>query len=681
MALSYELISQFAKVINSNKKQSTESTVYGTVVTDNSGNKYVKLDGSDQLTPLTDENRPDVDTSTATADKGDRVSVLIKDHTATVTGNVSSPSVQKQEFDSTVSEIKEFDTLIGDKVQTNEGYIKQLETDKANVGDLTAATARIAELEADNVTINESLTAANAEITSLKTTKLDADTADLKFATIDNLQATTAKVDGLSATHAEFETATANKFTAMDATIKKLDAEKITAEQIEGKYANIDFTNISEAAVEKIFSDSGIIKDLVVSEGHITGELVGVTIKGDLIEAGTLKADRLVVKGSDGIYYKLNIESGATTSEEVSEEDLQNGLHGDAIIAHTITAEKIQVDDLIAFGATIGSFNIGTNSLYSGVKESIDNTTRGIYFDTDGQAYIGDANNYLKFYKDSDGNYKLAISAESMIFSSSKKTVTEVIDEVTNLSTRIGNLEVNNESIVASVSTIETLNNKINDVDENTNSRLSYLEEKAELTLTEDAVNIQIDKKLQNGVDKVETSTGFRFDDEGLSISKSGTSIETQITENGMYVNNHERYSISDYLPYTRITMGGEEVAEDFYCSRYYIPITSPTITFINDMSSDTGYNVFYDEYQIPITTFSNATGTVEVPSNAVWFKLSWTNNANLEVFASHDTMLTANKDGVDAKNLRATTYLIIGNRSRFENYGDDRTGCFWIGG
>ena len=44
--------------------------------------------------------------------------------------------------------------------------------------------------------------------------------------------------------------------------------------------------------------------------------------------------------------------------------------------------------------------------------------------------------------------------------------------------------------------------------------------------------------------------------------------------------------------------------------------------------------------------------------------------------------VLTANNNGVDAKNLRATTYLIIGNNSRFEDYlNKTRTGCFWIGG
>ena len=47
---------------------------------------------------------------------------------------------------------------------------------------------------------------------------------------------------------------------------------------------DIDFSNIGVAAIEKLFTDSGIIGGLVVSEGHITGRLVGVTIVGDLID-------------------------------------------------------------------------------------------------------------------------------------------------------------------------------------------------------------------------------------------------------------------------------------------------------------------------------------------------------------------------------------------------------------
>ena len=50
-------------------------------------------------------------------------------------------------------------------------------------------------------------------------------------------------------------------------------------------------------------------------------------------------------------------------------------------------------------------------------------------------------------------------------------------------------------------------------------------------------------------------------------------------------------------------------------------------------------------------------------------------------VYRNNDAMLTANNQGVNAVNLHATTYLIIGNNSRFEDMGSSRTGCFWIGG
>ena len=52
-----------------------------------------------------------------------------------------------------------------------------------------------------------------------------------------------------------------------------------------------------------------------------------------------------------------------------------------------------------------------------------------------------------------------------------------------------------------------------------------------------------------------------------------------------------------------------------------------------------------------------------------------------MTVYKSDEAVLTANNLGVDAVNLHATTYLIIGTKSRFEDYGSSRTGCFWIGG
>ncbi len=43
------------------------------------------------------------------------------------------------------------------------------------------------------------------------------------------------------------------------------------------------------------------------------------------------------------------------------------------------------------------------------------------------------------------------------------------------------------------------------------------------------------------------------------------------------------------------------------------------------------------------------------------------------------ENVLTANDAGVQAFNLHARTYLIVGTHSRFEDYGTDRTACFYV--
>ena len=55
--------------------------------------------------------------------------------------------------------------------------------------------------------------------------------------------------------------------------------------------------------------------------------------------------------------------------------------------------------------------------------------------------------------------------------------------------------------------------------------------------------------------------------------------------------------------------------------------------------------------------------------------------NTGMYVNRGGDNILSANNEGVDAINLRSRQFLIIGNNSRFENYGSGRTACFFIGG
>lgn len=83
MNLSSSLVSRFAKAIKTKEKKA-ETTLYGTIVEDG-GSLYVKLDGSEYLTPVS---------TTVDSLPGERVTVLIKNHEAIVTGNISSPAAR-----------------------------------------------------------------------------------------------------------------------------------------------------------------------------------------------------------------------------------------------------------------------------------------------------------------------------------------------------------------------------------------------------------------------------------------------------------------------------------------------------------------------------------------------------------------------------------------------------------
>ena len=354
MGLSNDLLSQFAKLTKTTKQKNKETTVYGTVK-EYDNKLYVQIDGSDLLTP----------TSTTTDMKnGERVVVQIKDHSATIIGNMTSPSATTTNVNNMSNDINANNVTIYNRLDAAEADIEKLQADIINVTNLEAI---------------------NAEITNLKTTKLDANTASITYATIQSLNSSNAEIN-------------------------KLKTDKMDAATANATYANINFANINMASVENLFTKSGIIKDLTVNETNITGELVGVTIKGDLIQANTIVANKLITKGEDGLYYKLNTDGVKVEAEQTN----YNSLNGSVITTKSITATKINVTDLVAFGATIGGFKLTENSIYSGVKESVDNTTNGIYLDKEGQISFGDANNFIKYYKDQNGDYKLDISSENL---------------------------------------------------------------------------------------------------------------------------------------------------------------------------------------------------------------------------------------------------------------------------
>ena len=404
MALSTDLISQFVKITNDNKKTSKETTVKGTVA---ENGRYVILDGSSVLTPVS---------TTSSVKTGDRVTVLIKDHSAVITGNLSSPSSRVDDLDDMRDEISEFEILMAYEISTDELHaiqatIENLKTTAAKITTLESVTALITAIESQYANIKhitgDDIAAITANIESLR-----AMFGSFTDVSAEDLYAANAELDNLNAYNAEFTYVSAQKLKAMYGDIKELDAEKLSAKDAAIQYVKIDFANIDKAWFEELYARSGLIENVTIGDGTITGYLVGVTIKGDLIETNTLVADKLVIKGDDGLYYKLNTDGVKTEAEQTD----YNSLNGSVITAKSITATKISVSDLVAFDATIGGFNITDGAIYSGVKETIDNATPGLFLGKDGQISLGDGTNYLKYYRDEEGNYKLEISAESILF-------------------------------------------------------------------------------------------------------------------------------------------------------------------------------------------------------------------------------------------------------------------------
>lgn len=472
MALSHEVVSQFAKLVDNKPKKDEGVTVKGTykIIGDI---EYVQLDGSDVLTPVE---------STVEAKTGERVQVLIKDHFATVTGNISSPAARSkdvkdladtvdeqgntiQQMDNTIIQqgnsiiqmntsinqhettINQHDTKInqqGDQiVSINNTIISQGNSIEANHNAIIAQGNTIDEM-------NDTITSHGNSITSMNNTiqqhdnKINQNSNTIsqqgntitqqgnKITEIDNTvktqgntivaQGNTIDAHGTQlTTHGSQITILNSGFVIKDGVLTGLSevvVNKLKSDTLDTGYAKIDFANIKMAAVQKLFTESGIIKDLIVQEGAITGELVGVTLKGDLIEAGTLVADKLVIKGSDGLYYKLN-----TTGETVeAEQTIENSLNGSVITAKSITASKIQVTDLVAFGATIGGFDISDDSIHSHLKLDIDSPNNGLFLGSDGQMALGNDRNHIKYYKDENNNYVLDVRLDKLYLGASQQT-------------------------------------------------------------------------------------------------------------------------------------------------------------------------------------------------------------------------------------------------------------------
>ena len=463
MDLPKVLIDQFAKVTNDEKNESQNATLYGTIKV-NDGINYVQLDGSDLLTPCT--------TSVNIKD-GERVMVVVGQHEAVVTGNMTSPAARVEDVklvDDKVGDLagdflklddsyEKFEKLATDKFIAHQAAIDELVANKATIGDLQAVNAEIKNLTANKANVSD-LKVTNEQVDNLKANKANVKDLNVTNENVKNLTANKANVSDLKVTNEQVDNLNANKANITDlnaavgrisnleanrATIDDLKATNATVEKLNANKANIDLANVDNAWITKGILKDGSIGTGTIHDGAITNaKIADATIEAakirslnaDSITAGTLKTERLIITGPDGqdsIVKAINIANG------ISEAEVNNT---------KIQAASIDVADLSAFHAKLAQFDVNENYISSG-KTSIEDPTAGILISTNGIG-MGDGaltgKNVSPMQAKADGSLKLTGKNSDFDFNA----VTGSLDM------NVSSLKVSSKAVITSINKQQT---------------------------------------------------------------------------------------------------------------------------------------------------------------------------------------------------------------------------------
>lgn len=249
-------------------------------------------------------------------------------------------------------------TILGaifkDGVITN-SKIADSTIENSKIKDSTITNAKIVDATIEFEKVSKSfitdLTADNAYIKNLKATigefgYITAENADLTYATITSLQAVDGKIDTLSS----------KAITTENLSAKVAELGYLSAESADLKYANIKLSNIEVADIATLFTKVGLIDRATIVEGHITGFLDSVEVNAANITAGTLVADRILLKGENGLLYSLN-NLGELQSKTIDTLDgyilTDRTVNADKIVAKSITANELDVEKVFANSAVI----------------------------------------------------------------------------------------------------------------------------------------------------------------------------------------------------------------------------------------------------------------------------------------------------------------------------------------
>ena len=380
MDLSNSLISQFAKITTDQNGSSTETIVYGTAVS--YGDKlYVNIDGSDSITPVV---------TTSEIKAGERVTILLKDHSATILGNISNPAASTEtvgkvldEYDTIVARIGDFELIIADKVTTEQlqaevAIINEALIGKATIEQLNAVDAKIenldvTKLEADVASINQALIT-KAEIADLEAVRASVNVLETDVGNIETLIGGNLTMDNIQSLVLTSSKVTVDNAFIKDAMIDRVSASKLTAGTIDTSLITIgseDGAMTITGSLQQFKDANGNVRIQIGKDatGDFTFALYGADGRGQLINQNGITASAI----SDGlIVNKMVADNAAIAGSKLDIESVITEVNNSTT---TIKSSKIYFDDA---GQTLDVAFDTLETTIEGVDNKTTNNTTSI---------------------------------------------------------------------------------------------------------------------------------------------------------------------------------------------------------------------------------------------------------------------------------------------------------------
>lgn len=316
--------------------------------------------------------------------------------TSTSSSN-NSISGQINKLTGTIENIASLSTAEINNLYVQNEEVRNIVAGKASVEDLQATNARIQEIDAgiisterlesalaniDVLTVGiadatyakiADLESANANIGSLETRKANVEQLEALEAQIGQIEAGTIDADVLRAVLADIGSLTVDTADLRYAKIGDLEASSARIDEIEAGYIKTGGINSKTGVIDEIFnnymlSDTFVADNITAATGSFTKYLTGVNIVGDNIVGGTITADKLILKGTDGLIYEINANSSGLTKTELEQDIYKDKIDGSAIVGESITGTQIAANTITSNhlqANTIIGDNISSNTITS----------------------------------------------------------------------------------------------------------------------------------------------------------------------------------------------------------------------------------------------------------------------------------------------------------------------------